>query len=343
MTKIRVHLAGRRTVGAVVLLASLAVAACGGGPASPAPTASLGPVVTPAAATAPVSPAASSVVGGVSISAILGVASPPASTTWRRVTDAAAPFSFEVPSEWTGHLAYPWSQGGSTGTVLIAGPDPAKLGSDFGVPGVAVALSGNVAGATARQLVEADTTFSATCTAGPVEEATEEAGTAAYRLWEACAGGQAYVLELAIVPTNGQGLVVILFQGVDASQLGYLDHIVTSIRGEATPATGAPPTAGPASSGGSVSGPTYTISMDVCQNQHGQGVSGGLIRNDDGLIHSYRIVVAFSDPNGVFLNDTGWTTSDLQPGITARWQATVPSGLPAVSVSCQITRVELVR
>jgi hypothetical protein len=27
--------------------------------------------------------------------------------------------------------------------------------------------------------------------------------------------------------------------------------------------------------------------------------------------------------------------------MTARWQATVPSGLPAVSVSCQITRVEL--
>jgi hypothetical protein len=82
--------------------------------------------------------------------------------------------------------------------------------------------------------------------------------------------------------------------------------------------------------------------LEFCQNQHGQGVAGGLIRNDDALVHSFRIVVAFSDPNGILLNDTWGTTPDVPPGVTARWQATLPSGLPNTTVSCRITGVELV-
>lgn len=277
--------------------------------------------------------------GGLDVGALLGTTAQPPSTTWIRAVDAGAAFSFEVPSAWSGHLAYPWVEGGATiGTVLVAGPDPTRLGSDFSVPGVAIGLSANPSGMSARASVEADQTYAGTCTPGEVGEASDAGATVAYRLWEACGGGQSYVFLLAVVPADGNGLIAILFQGVDEPQLGYLDHIVTTLRAETVQSTPAP-----APSGGDVSGPTYTISMEYCQNQHGQGVSGGLIRNDDSLIHTYRIVVAFSDPNGVFLNDTGWTTSDLQPGVTARWQATVPSGLPAVSVSCQITRVELIR
>jgi hypothetical protein len=53
-------------------------------------------------------------------------------------------------------------------------------------------------------------------------------------------------------------------------------------------------------------------------------------------------VVRFFDPNGVLLNDTWGTTPDVPAGVTATWQAVVPSGLPAVSVSCQVTEVKFV-
>lgn len=89
-------------------------------------------------------------------------------------------------------------------------------------------------------------------------------------------------------------------------------------------------------------GQPYAITMEFYENQHGQGVSGGLIRNDDTLVHSFRVVVAFSDPNGALLNDTWGTTPDVPPGVTVRWQATLPSGLPNTSVVCEITEIELV-
>ena len=90
-------------------------------------------------------------------------------------------------------------------------------------------------------------------------------------------------------------------------------------------------------------GPVLTITMDICQNQHGQGVAEGLIRNNDSVIHAYRVVVAFSDPEGILLTTTDGLTPETPPGITARWQAVVPSGLPSVSVACQVTNVLTVR
>lgn len=338
----RASMPRRRAVTALLFV--LALGACNG--TSP-PGTSTGSTTAPASAALPptaagtpagtVAPGAG--IGGLDVGALLGTTAQPPPTTWIRAIDPGASFSFEVPASWTGHLAYPWEEGGSTiGTVLVAGPDPAKLGTDFSVPGVAIGLSANPSGMSARASVEADQTYAGTCTPGEMQEASEAGASLAYRLWEACNGGQAYVLILAVVPGDGKGLVGVLFQGVDPNELGYLDHILGTIRGEVAPAT-----PGPAASA-SVSGDTYSITMNLCQNQHGQGVAEGLIRNDDpSLIHTYRIVVAFWDPNGVFLNDTAWTTSDLGPGVTSRWQATVPSGLPPVSVTCQITAVQVVR
>jgi hypothetical protein len=335
----RVLSVARALTGVLVVLVA---GACGG----PAPGGTGGPAATatPAAATggpATASPGAGTgSLGGIDLGSILGTTVQPPATTWIRAGDPAAPFSFEVPAAWSGHLVVPWSDGTATiGTVLVAGPDPTKMGTDFSVPGVAIGISANPNGTSARAAVEGDPTYAGTCTASDVQEATEAGATAAFQLYEACGGGSAYAVVLAIVPAGGQGIFEVLFQGVEPEQLGYLERIVGSVRAETGPATPAPAATGT----GSVSGDTYTISMDTCQNQHGQGVSAGLIRNDDSLIHAFRIVVAFSDPNGVFLNDTGWTTSDLAPGVTATWQATVPSGLPAVSVSCRITSVQVVR
>lgn len=322
--------------GHVALLASILVAACTGTSGTPAPTALASIAAPPTATQAP--PPSLAVAGGPSISSILGTShTPPASTSWTRISDPAAPFSYEVPSSWTGHAAYPWEDGGQAiGTVLVAGPEPSKLATDFTVPGIAIGLSANPGGSTAHEVVEADDSYAGTCSGSPIEDATDLGATASYRLWESCAGGTGYLLVMTIVPSDGQGLVAIIFQGVTEADLGYLDHIVGSLQAELAAVTPGP------TAGAPVPGQPYTISMDICQNQHGQGVAEGLIRNDDALVHSFRIVVAFSDPNNVLLNDTWGTTPDVPPGITARWQAMVPSGLPAVTVRCQITRVELI-
>jgi len=326
----------------LALIGATLLAACGATPGAPTPGPTAPPASNAPAPTGTAAPAASlavAVAGAPSISSILGASHlPPVSTTWTRISDAGAPFTYEVPSTWTGHAAYPWEEGGqAVGVVLAAGPDPSKLSTDFSVPGIAIGLSANPGGLTAHQVVEADNSYGATCTASGVQDTTDSGATASFQLWESCAGGTGYLLVMAIVPAGGQGLVAIIFQGVAEADLGYLDHIAGSLQAATTTATPAP-----AATPGQVSGQTYTISMDDCHNQHGQGIAAGLIRNDDTLVHTFRIVVAFSDPNNVLLNDTWGTTPDIPPGITARWQAVVPSGLPAVTVSCRITGVELV-
>lgn len=307
---------------------------CGGGPTSTPTAATVAPAATSAPATALV------LGGGVSITSVLGgnLAAPPA-TAWVRISDPASPFSFEVPTAWTILAANPWTEGTATiGSSLAAGPDLSKLSVDFSVPGVVIGISAGAPGITPRQIVEGGGSFGSVCTAGAVEEASEAGAHVAYQLWTSCGGGAGVLLVMAIAPAGQPGLLGIVYQGTRRDDLGYLDRIVGSILPASAPAESSAPVRG-----GEVSGPTYAITMDVCQNQHGQGVSGGLIRNTDALIHTYRIVVAFSDANGVFLNDTAWTTSDLDPGVTARWQASVPSGLPAVNVTCQVKSVTQVR
>ncbi len=328
---------GRRVRALAAGILAIFVAACGGsqGPiASPSPAGASTPGPSPEATPSPMV-----TTNGLSIAAILGTtADPPPATTWRRVSDPGAAFTYEVPAAWTASAAYPWVDGEATvGTVLAAGPDLTKLASDFTVPGVAIGLSANPGDLTPRQAVEADASYDNVCTAGEIQDAAEPAMTAAFQLWDACGGGSGFLLVMAIAPVEGGGLIAVIFQGAEAADLGYLEHIVGSLAaGEPV----VPPT--PAPSQGSVPDQPYTISMTTCLNQHGQGVSEGLIRNDDARIHVFRIEVWFFDLNGVLLNTTDWTTTEIPPGVTARWQADVPSGLPAVEVQCQLREVEVV-
>jgi hypothetical protein len=331
----------RRFLAVGIGLAVLLAAGCNG---SPGATNLSNGASSPPAAAAPtpgISPADNlGGVGAPSIGSILGSnQTPPPNTTWIIATDPGAPFSYEVPSSWTGRAASPWEEGGQViGSVLAAGPDPTRLATDFSIPGVAIGLSANAGSLSAHEVVEADTSYARSCTTGSTQDTTESGTTASFRLWQHCAGGNGYLLVMAIVPVDGKGLIEVIFQGVTEADLGYLGHIVASLA--ATGPTGSP---GPNSTPGRpVPGQPYTISIDTCQNQHGQGIAEGYIRNDDALHHAFRVVVTFFDSNGVLLNDTGGTTPDVPPGITARWQAVVPSGLPSVTVSCAITKVELV-
>jgi hypothetical protein len=240
------------------LLATVILASCGGTPGVPAPATSPPSIAAPPTSTAAPAPS-QAISGGPSISSILGTSHlPPALTTWARVTDPAAAFSYEVPSTWTGHAANPWVENGLTiGTVLAAGPDPAKLATDFSVPGVVIGVSANPSSMTAHDVVEADDAYAGTCTPGPVQDATESGATASFRLWEACAGGTGFLLVMAIVPADGKGLLAIVFQGVTEADLGYLDHIAGSIHGATAAATPGPH----ATPGGPVTGQPNAISI----------------------------------------------------------------------------------
>lgn len=295
---------------------------------------------TSSSTSAPPSPTADATdaPGVLSVSSILGERiGPPPTTSWIRVSDPGVPFTYEVPASWTSHAAYPWQLGDTTiGVVLAAGPDVSTLGADFSVPGVVVGMSANPGGRSPRDAVEAEP-VPAGCTSGGVQDASDAGVTAAFDVREGCANGTGFLLVLAIVPLDGRGLIEIVFQGTSEADLAYVDRIIASI--VATDLT-VPATPSPAL--GEPVGGRFSISMTICQNQHGQGVSEGLIRNDDSLTHAYRIEVWFFDVNGVLLNTTDWTTGEIPPGVTARWQAMVPSGLPAVEVRCTLEKVDLV-
>lgn len=299
--------------------------------------------MTPARTASPATTEPPPAASGLSIASILGSSGmEPPVTTWTRVLEADAAFSYEVPATWTDHVSYPWVDGTETvGTVLAAGPSVAAIGTDFTIPGVAIGLSANPAGLTPRAAVEGDAEYGGVCTPGEVQAASEPTVNAAYQLWEDCDRGPGFLLVLAIVPIDESGLIAMVFQGTRTEDLGYLEHILGSLA-ERVPVSTSPPGPTSAPTPGSVAGQPYAISMTVCLNQHGQGVSEGLIRNDDRLIHVFRIEVWFFDLNGVLLNTTDWTTSEIPPGVTARWQAEVPSGLPAVDVQCQLREVEIV-
>jgi hypothetical protein len=225
-----------RRATAAALLVVTAACSGGGGPSSAPASAALR---TEAPATLAPSPGTA---GGLSVSSLLGLTpGEPQGTRWIQVIDAGAPFTFQVPSSWTGHVASPWREGASEiGTVLAAGPDPTKLATDFSVPGVAIGVSANESGRTAHQVVEADTAYVGTCTPSAIEDAVEAGISASFRVWESCAGGSAYLLIMAIVPAGGDGLIAIAFQGVTEGDLGYLEHIVGSLQ-----ATGAAASPGP--------------------------------------------------------------------------------------------------
>jgi hypothetical protein len=336
--------ARRRARPAVAWSAALAIAAAGCSAAPAAQTANPTSPGSPAGtAAATVAGTAAANPATVSIGSIIGTTppTPPPTTTWVRVSDPGVPFTFEVPSTWGKYVARQWVEGGTAvGWLLAAGPDPSKIGGDFTVPGIVIGISG-APGQTPQALVAGDDYSSVCKTSSPAADASDPAVKAAYRTWEQCGtGANGFLLVIGIVPVGGAGLVGIVLQGASEADLAYLQHMLGSLAA-ATPTATQPPAA---ATQGPATGALFAITMDICQNQHGQGVAEGTFRNTDTVSHVFRVEVWFFDPNGAFLNNSAWKSPiDLPPGLATRWQAVVPSGLPGVPVTCQVKDVQIIR
>jgi hypothetical protein len=326
--------------GGVILpvASALMLAGCSSGlsapPATTQPTAAADtPAPTPAAVTPSATPAS------ISVSSSRGTTepTPPPGTIWVRVSDPGAAFTFEVPSNWANVAVSPWEEGGTNvGVLLVAGPDPSKIGSDFSVPGIAIGLSANAAGLTPLALVQEDD-YSSACTATAAQSAAEPGAVAAYRTWESCGPSRiAFLLLMGIVPQGSTGLVGVVFQGASEADQAYLEHILGSLAAEG----GAVSTPVPIGTG--QPGQPYSLSMDICQNQHGQGVAEGNITNQDAVAHTFRVIVDFYDFSGTtLLNDAGSYDLAVDPGTTRRWQAIVSSGLPSGEITCKVKEVQM--
>jgi hypothetical protein len=258
--------------------------------------------------------------------------SPPSDTAWVRVSDPAVPFSFEVPTTWGNAAAYPWNEGDTTvGALLAAGPDPTKIGTDFSVPGIVIGLSANPGGAAPMALVEADD-YSGVCTATPAEDASDATVTAAFRTWERCgADGAGFLLVIGLVPVDSAALVAVVLQGSRAEDAGYLEHILGSLAVE-----GGDPAATPVPAGDE----PFSISLDLCQNQHGAGVADGVIRNEDSRPHVFLIEIWFTDPAGVLLSTGSWTTAGLAPGQAQQYDVQV-TGIGGGDLVCRVNDVHV--
>jgi hypothetical protein len=308
-----------------------------------------GPLPTPTPVTATATPNSATVAPiatpPLSIGDITGQAlpTPPPDTVWVRVADPSAPVTYEVPSTYGYSAVFPWQENGTEmGVLLAAGANPSQIGTDFSAPGVLIGASANPIGMTPMTLVTEDD-YSDRCTATAAQAGAEPNVTSAFRTWESCGASRTgYLMLLGIVPQDGRGLIGIVLQGASDADLAYVQHIVESLK--ATGGTGETPAPGatPQPVGTPASGQPYTITMDICQNQHGQGIAEGELTNSDSVPHTYRILVEFWQQGAnTKLNDTRSFAYNLDPGVTQRWQAVVPSGLPSVDVECRVKAVEV--
>jgi hypothetical protein len=265
----------------------------------------------------------------------------PADTTWLRVGDPAAPFSLEVPSSWSSARAVPWieADGSSSGVVLLAGPDPEALGSDFSQPAVGVGVTSNPNGLTPRQVVESEG-YGASCTASPVEEQSDIAFAASYQVWTSCGGeGDAFLLVLAIAPTDSPGLLGIVYQGASQVDLAYIEHIMSSLG----PATGSSaPTPGPGTVETPSPGPvaatsrSWTASLDECLLQMNDAIAYGTVTNTDDRSHGYRVYVRFVDASGLLLGESYWDTPAVDPGQAARYEVRLLAVNGVTEATCML-------
>ncbi len=342
----------RAILPALVVAISDVLAACsGGGPVStpvaavatgaPAAATAAAPATDPFATDAPASDAI-----GLTIGWILGDALPaaPPGTTWTRITDDAGTFSFEVPSTWTEQATLPWEEAGARiGTVVVAGPAVAGVGSDFTVPGVAVGIAANAPGSTPRSVVESDD-FTGSCTGDPVEEASEAGYMSAFKGWSGCGGNtDAFVLAIAISPAGSTGLIAVVFQGVGQADLGYLEHIMGSIEASGIPPTG--PVASEPAPASSAAPPgnsqAFTITIDECFLQTGSVGSIGVIRNTDSTSHAYRIRVRFVDEAGIVYAEAEQETPALAPGEAYRFGTPFQDAHGVTGTTCTVVDVQV--
>ena len=341
----------RAILPALVVAISYVLAACSGG----------GPVSTPSAAVVTGSPASTSTQsaapaatiaaadpdpGGITIGSILGEVLPATApgTTWTRIADDAGTFSFEVPSTWTEQATLPWEEAGARiGTVVLAGPTAAGVGTDFTVPGIAVGIAANAPGSTPRSVVESDD-FSGSCTGDPVEEASEAGYMSAFKGWSGCGGNtDAFVLVIAISPAGSTGLIAVVFQGVGQADLGYLEHIMGSLEASRIPWTG--PVASeraPASAAAPTgNGQAFTITIDECFLQTGSVGSIGVIRNTDSTSHAYRIRVRFVDEAGIVYAEAEQETPALAPGEAYRFGTPFQDAHGVTGTTCTVVDVQV--
>jgi hypothetical protein len=314
------------------------------------------PTLTPATATATLgaTPAAftpAPTEAAISVGGITGqtLPTPPPDTVWVLVSDPSAPITYEVPSTYGYSAVYPWQENNTDmGVLLAAGTNTAQIGTDFSAPGVLMGISANPIGMTPMTLVTEDD-YSDRCTATAAQAGAEPNVTSAFRTWESCGVAKTgYVLLLGIVPQDGRGLIAMLLQGASDADLAYVQHIVASLQSVdgsgGTPGPGGTPQPGDTQPPGETppAGQPYTITMDICRNQHGQGVAEGELTNSDSVPHVYRILVEFwQQGTTTKLNDTRSFAYSLNPGVTQRWQAVVASGLPSVDVECRVTEVNV--
>ncbi len=307
------------------------------------------PAVAPTAAPtteAIATDAAASDATGLTIGSILGETLPaaPSGTAWARIIDDAGTFSFEVPSTWAEQATHPWEEAGARiGTVVVAGPAVAGVGTDFTVPGVAVGIAPNAPGSTPRSVVESDD-FSGSCTGDPVVEASDAGYTAAFKSWSGCGGNtEAFVLVIAISPAGSTGLIAVVFQGVGQADLGYLEHIMGSLEASGIPSTG-PVASEPAPASAAAppgNSQAFTITIDECFLQTGSVGSIGVIRNTDSTSHAYRFRVRFVDEAGIVYAEAEQETPALAPGEAYRFGTPFQDAHGVTRTTCTVVDVQV--
>ncbi len=321
------------------LIGVLLVAGCSSPATDTLDTNSPGTTAAPPAISPVPSPAASV----VTLGSLLGaVPSSPPDTEWTRITADGGVLSFEVPSTWTEQQTARWLEDDTAiGVLLSASPSLVALGRDFRLPGVILGISADAGGRTPRSIVDAEDLTGA-CTGEPAEELVEPGYVGAVRTWSACGGhADAFVIALAFASDGDPGMIALILQGAERSDLGYLGPILASVRTEsAIPAVPAPgpslprPTDQPP-----ISTTTYTIVINECLLQMNDAIAIGIVRNDDHSSHSYVIKVRFTDQDGVLRGEERRDTPVLLPGEAYRWELRTLAQF-ATGATCTITDVQ---
>jgi len=139
-----------------------------------------------------------------------------------------------------------------------------------------------------------------------------------------------------------------LWEGYDEwAHFAYIQHIVGSL--QSTVGTAATP--GPDETAGDgatppvetpAPGQVISYTFEYCQNQHGQGIAGGQLTNNDSVPHLVTLIVEFYQIDTTkMLNDTRSYEYDMPAGQSREWQAVVSSGLPSVDVSCKVREIQV--
>jgi hypothetical protein len=213
----------------------------------------------------------------------------------------------------------PWAEedGSSSGSIVVAGPSLGGLGSDFSQPGVAIGITANPSGRTARQVVDSDN-YATVCTGQPAEEEKGDGYATAYRFWSPCGGRDgAFLIVVVIAPEGTRALFAVIFQGAAEADLAYVERVMGSLQngsGTPTPTSGTAATPAPGNAQG------WAANVEECLLQIGDAIAIGTVTNTDTRDHAYRVIVRFTDRTGLLIGENYWDTPALAPGQAFRYQ-----------------------